>query len=499
MLRRIRRVVAMLFFTLLTLLFLDFTGTIHIWFGWLAKVQLVPAILAVNVGVIAGLVVLTLLFGRLYCSVICPLGVMQDGVSHLSARRKKKKHRFRYAKPLTWLRYGVLTLFVAALVGGVSVIASLLDPYAVYGRMATNLFAPLYRLGNNLLAFFAEKADSYMFYTTDVWLKSGISLGIAVAMLVVVAVLSWRRGRTYCHTICPVGTLLGVISRISIFRPAFNNKCVKCGACERNCKSSCIDARHMSIDRSRCVSCFNCIESCKFGAMTFTASRANNNPAKENTVVENSAENQPRRKFLSLIGFLALAKGVKAQQMHVDGGLAEIEEKKIPVRNTPIVPPGAQSLHNLNRHCTACQLCISACPHNVLRPSSKLTSLMQPEMSYERGYCRPECTECAQVCPAGAIKKISKADKAGLSIGQAVWIKENCVVNTDDIKCDSCERHCPTGAIMKIARDPADEKSLKIPVVDKEICIGCGACEHYCPARPFSAIYVEGNTRHHAI
>jgi ferredoxin len=196
---------------------------------------------------------------------------------------------------------------------------------------------------------------------------------------------------------------------------------------------------------------------------------------------------------------MIFANTIKAQEQKVDGGLADILDKKIPERKTPIVPPGAVSAKNMKDHCTACQLCVSACPNNILRPSGKLATFMQPEMSYERGYCRPECVECSQVCPTGAIKPITTADKSALAIGTAVWIKDNCVVNTDNVQCDNCAHHCPTGAITMIACDPDDKNSLKIPVVDKENCIGCGACENLCPARPFSAIYVEGNVRHHLI
>jgi formate hydrogenlyase subunit 6/NADH:ubiquinone oxidoreductase subunit I len=123
---------------------------------------------------------------------------------------------------------------------------------------------------------------------------------------------------------------------------------------------------------------------------------------------------------------------------------------------------------------------------------------MQPEMSYERGYCRPECVECSSVCPTGAIKSITTADKSAISIGNAVWIKENCVVNSDKVQCHGCESHCPTGAVT-LVEDAGSGNKLKIPVIDKERCIGCGACEYYCPARPLSAIYVEGNVIHHSI
>ena len=181
------------------------------------------------------------------------------------------------------------------------------------------------------------------------------------------------------------------------------------------------------------------------------------------------------------------------------GGLAAIEEKKIPERATAITPPGSMSARNFAQHCTACQLCVSVCPNQVLRPSSDLTRLMQPEMSYERGYCRPECTKCAEVCPAGAIRPITKADKSAIQIGHAVWIKENCICITDDVECGNCARHCPVGAIQMVASDPENPESRKIPVVNTERCIGCGACENLCPSRPFSAIYVEGHIMHRTV
>ena len=503
MLRKARRIIAAIVFLLVTLLFLDFTGTLHLWFGWLVKIQLVPAILAVNIVVLTVLALVTFLFGRVYCSVICPLGIMQDGISNISGRRRGKKNRFRYSKPKKWLRYGFLALFIIGLIAGVSVIVSLFDPYANFGRIASNLLAPLYRLGNNLLVWVAERVDSYMFYPTEVWIKSWAVFGVSAVVLTIIGILSWKNGRIYCNVVCPVGTFLGFISRFSIFRPAFiKDKCKKCGLCEKNCKSSCIDSKNLTIDQSRCVPCFNCIDKCKFGGIKYTSRKKVQTAKKEKEATTGKSDmtyDESRRNFLSLIGMMTIAGTVQAQKLHVDGGLAVIEDKKVPVRKTPVIPPGAQSLRNLNSHCTACQLCVSACPNNVLRPSEKLATFMQPEMSFERGFCRPECTECSNVCPNKAIIPISAAEKTAISIGQAVWIKENCVVTTNHLQCESCERHCPTGAIHLVAIDPSDAASLKVPVVFNELCIGCGACEHHCPARPFSAIYVEGNVRHHTV
>lgn len=502
MLRTIRLTAAIVCFTFITLLFLDFTGTLHAWFGWLAKIQLLPALLALNVGVVLFLIALTLIFGRIYCSVICPLGVFQDVVSWISGKRKK--NRFRYSPALKWLRYGVLVVFIIAMVAGLNALAILVAPYSAYGRMASSLLAPLWQWGNNLLAYFAERADSYAFYEVDVWMKSLSTLAIAVVTFIVLFVLAWRNGRTYCNTICPVGTVLGFISKFSLFKPMIDtSKCNGCGLCARNCKASCINAKTHEIDYSRCVVCMDCIGKCKKGAIGYVrrtpkAETAATEIPKVASVTAEQVDNA-RRTFLSASAILATTTVMKAQEKNVDGGLATIEDKKIPKRENPIFPPGALSARNFAQHCTACQLCVSVCPNQVLRPSSNLMTLMQPEMSYERGYCRPECTKCSEVCPAGAIKPIDIADKSATQIGHAIWIKENCVPLTDGMSCGNCARHCPTGAIQMVPSDPNQSDSLQIPIVNIERCIGCGACENLCPSRPFSAIYVTGHQMHRVV
>ena len=594
MLRKIRITLAAICFVAVTLLFLDFTGTLHLWFGWLAKIQFLPAVLALNFVVIAILLVLTLLFGRIYCSVICPLGIFQDCVSNLSSRRKGKKARFSYSKEIKWLRYGVLVLFVIALVAGLNALVALLAPYSAYGRMVQSLLAPVWQWGNNLLAWIAERQDSYAFVTKDVWLKSLPTLIVAAVTFVVVVVLAWRNGRTYCNTICPVGTTLSFFSRFAMFHPVIDkSKCKSCHACERKCKAACIDVDNHKIDYSRCVDCFDCIDSCRLGAlkyrfawgrgvgsgstgaktpqnapvgskMTSDGSKNGQNrssaaptPVAEPVVRQGSptvscirstchkvaepvvrqgsptaevtdngkgvstidatspvaepveATDKGRRAFL--VGGAAVIGGsllssipMRAEEEEIkdkkrDGGFAEVLPKKAPNRKTPITPFGSESVEKFYKHCTACQLCVTVCPNNVLRPSSRLEHLMQPEMSFEKGYCRPECVKCSEVCPAGAILKITPEEKTEWKVGTAGVDYDLCVVNRDGVSCGNCAHHCPVGAIRMVRKNPDDEKSPRIPSVNEEKCIGCGACENLCPSRPISAITVNGYSVHHNV
>lgn len=500
MLRRIRTILALVVFVLITLLFLDVTGTLHKYFGWLASIQFWPALLALHVGVVALLVVLTLVFGRIYCSVICPLGVMQDIISRLHGIRKK--NRFTYSKEKRWLRYGVLVVFVASALAGVNAVVSLLAPYSSYGRIASSLMKPVYETGNNVLAAIAEHLDSYAFYSVDVWMKSLPTLIIASVTLVVIAVLAWRGGRTYCNTVCPVGTILSFLARFSWLKVRIDgSKCVNCGLCTKNCKASAIDFKNHKIDYSRCVVCGDCIDKCNKGAISLSHSlpRRDEQRQASQSSPTGGVEGAGRRSFLLGLAVASTAAALAQEKKKVDGGLAAIEDKIAPKRLTPLTPPGSLSAQHFAQHCTACQLCVSTCPNGVLRPSTGLSTFMQPTMSYERGYCRPECTKCGEVCPTGAIKPITRAQKSATQIGHAVWIKKNCVPLTDGVECGNCARHCPTGAITMVPLDPNDEHSLKIPAVNEARCIGCGACENLCPARPFSAIYVEGHEVHREV
>ena len=474
MLKKLRIALAAIFFTGITLLL---AGIGAGWWGWMAKVQFLPAVMRtlgsatlLNLAVVIGILVLTLLLGRLYCSVICPLGIWQDIVNWISSRRKGKKRRFHYQKEKTWLRDAVWVLFVAALFADLQVFIALLAPYSAYGRIVRSILDPV-GMGWAVVA-------------------------IAAVTLVITGLLAWMGGRTYCNTICPVGTTLGIFSRFQLFGPAIDSdKCTGCKSCERQCKASCIDIEHKKIDYSRCVDCFECIDDCKFGAMRFGntwKARKTQAREEEKTPAPQASVDSSKRAFLTGTAVALGAVTLHAQEQKLDGGLAALEAKKKPERTERIVPAGAQSLQNFYERCTACQLCVSTCPNEVLRPSTDLQHLMQPESSYEKGYCRPECTKCSEVCPAGAILPITPEEKTAIHIGTAVVDYDLCVVNRDGVSCGNCARHCPAEAIKMVPIDPNDRYSLRTPAVLEDKCIGCGACEYLCPSRPFSAIHVNG-------
>ena len=489
-LHNVRIGLAVTMFVLINLLFLGVGWGVTQHIAWAAKIQFLPALLALNYGVLAVLIILTLIFGRLYCSVICPLGVMQDVFGFFG--KKAKKNRYSHSPEKRWLRYSVFAVFAVCLIIGFAPVTTLLAPYSAYGRVVNSLFRPLYDLLGNGMAAIESNYDSYLFTEVQLWMRSVTTFVIALLTLIILGILAWRNGRTYCNTVCPVGTMLSFFSRFSMLRVQLDkSKCKNCSLCEKNCKTSAIDFKAGTVDYSRCVSCGDCLTKCKHDALHYkTALRTDSS--------QNTADTPDigKRAFVTGAAVAVGAAALAETKIKVDGGLAVIEDKIAPHRETPVTPPGSVSAYNMNRHCTACQLCVSACPNNVLRPSTDPMHLMQPVMSFERGYCRPECTHCSEVCPTGAIQKITREQKTAIHVGHAVWLEPNCIPVTNGDSCGLCAKHCPVWAIAMEDRE-INGRIVSVPVVDAEKCIGCGKCENLCPARPFSAIIVEGNTMHH--
>lgn len=467
MLRKIRIALAGVFFIGITLLFI---GIGQQWWGWMAKLQFLPSCLALNVAVIVGILLFTVLFGRVYCSVICPLGVFQDCVNRLSSKRKGKSRRFKFHKENRALRDLALALFLLALMFDVQWFVVLLAPYSAYGRMVRAVVDP----------------------------SSTAAVTVAAVTFAVIFLFAWVWGREWCNSICPVGTVLSLFSRFSLFRPVIDeDKCVHCHECERKCKASCIDSFDGIIDRSRCVDCFDCIADCKAGAIKYRFYPSLRKKKEEPESSGNlTGEGGGRRSFIATAAFMGgAALAAKAQEKHLDGGLAEVVPKREPVRTERLVPFGAGSVKDFYDRCTGCQLCVSACPNGVLRPSTDLQHLMQPYMGYEKGWCRPECTACSDVCPTGAIIPVEKEMKLVMSIGKAAVNLDLCIAAKGEDSCGNCARHCPVGAILMVRNPDAPER--KIPTLIEQDCTGCGACEFLCPSRPVSAITVNGCSVHY--
>ena len=461
MAKKIRIAAATVFFICITLLLV---GIAEQWFGWMAKLQFLPACLALNVAVIVGILLLTLVVGRIYCSVICPMGVFQDIIIWIRRKTGGKKFKYSYKKENKLVRYAIWLIFIACIIAGLQVIVALLAPYSAYGRIVNSIVAP------------------------HGWLVPVI----AALTLVFVVWLAWSSGREYCNTICPVGTTLGLVSRFALFRPVIDKSmCVDCHACERACKSHCIDVENRKVDTSRCVDCFDCIDHCKLGALKyrFAYGEVARKPMHSDT-------DAGRRAFIAGSVLAASSLTLGAQERKLDGGLAAVLDKKAPKREQRITPPGSDGERNFYDHCTACQLCVANCPNEVLRPSTDLGHMMQPKMDFDRGFCRPECTTCSELCPAGAIKPSSVEQKTFIHIGRAVVDLDLCLANSGDVSCGSCAAHCPMGAISMVRKIKGDVSSALIPTVIEDRCIGCGKCEFLCPSRPFSAIHVEGLKKH---
>lgn len=466
MLRKIRIAAAALFFAGITLLFV---GIGHQWWGWMAKLQFLPSCMALNFAAIAFVLLLTLVFGRIYCSVICPMGVFQDLVIrvHKLLSPKGRKPKRHFVKEPRIVRYGVLALVIVTALTFSQLLLTVLAPYSAYGRMVRSI----------------------------VGLSRGESLApalliTAAATLVVICVCAWIWGRGWCNTVCPVGSVLGLVSRFSLFKVSIDqSQCVSCRKCEKGCKSSCIDIDTHTIDHSRCVDCFDCLDSCPKGGIKFRFSL----PRKAKTGPVTESVDKGRRAFMATTALVGSSLALGAQNKRLDGGLADVIDKTSPERSERLVPFGAESVKDFYDRCTACQLCVSNCPNGVLRPSTDIGHFLQPQMGYEKGWCRPECTTCSQVCPAGAIRPLKAEEKLTHKIGTAKVNLSLCLAAKDEAGCGNCSRHCPVGAVRMIQTDGYHRS---IPVVAEAQCIGCGACEYLCPARPISAITVDGISVH---
>ena len=477
LLRRLRVIISLLFFLVIFFCFVNVYHFAGSWWSLPLAWQLIPAILAGSVAVIVVLLLLTLLFGRIYCSTLCPLGTYQDIVRRVAGIFKSKKTRWmNYSKPHNMVRYLILFVSVAVAILGSSALLLWLDPYSNFGRMAANLFGPAVIFSGNELSSVLSgiPAHGYHTFTTS-------AIIAALVFFIIITVFSALRGRLYCNLICPVGSFLGLIAKYSLFKLQLDSgHCTRCSLCSKHCKAQCIDVESQEIDHSRCVQCYNCAISCKLNGISYKFRYKGKQP--KQAVKPNAG----RRFFLGTLGGIAAAGAAGSLLPPLRN--ASVNEKAL-------CPPGSQGVAHLKTHCTACHACIANCPSHVLRPAIGeygIDGFTMPVLDFNRSYCNYECTRCSEICPNGAIHAISREEKAVIQIGKAKFLPKRCVVVCHETDCGACDEHCPTNAITMINF----RNGLKLPKVNRDLCIGCGACEYICPARPEKAIFVVANPVH---
>ena len=433
---------------------------------------------------ILGLVLLlpTLFLGRFFCNWICPYGTLHQFTRFLFGGRDEQRsidsNRFRNLQQLKYLI--LLAMVVAALFGSLQI--GLLDPICLFHRSMTTAILP----GLNLLlpdTFYVKQ-----FYHAGAWLI-GLILFFFVGMNVIIP-------RFFCRVVCPLGAFLGYLSRFSMWRIERDpNRCIDCDACLKNCQGA--SDPHTQLRKSECFVCFNCIDDCPVDAISFSFM-----PNRDHEV---TGVPLPGRRAA-----LASVLGVAGYAVARASGASDANFNKMVIR-----PPGSVEEDGFLERCIKCDQCIRACPTNVLQPTlleAGLEGIWTPILNMKIGYCELNCTLCGQVCPTGAIQRISIEEKTGrgdfeeqgpVKLGTAFYDHGRCLPWSMETPCVVCEEVCPTSPKAIYSREVTIRKrdggniTLRRPYVDPALCIGCGICEHECPVKDYAAIRVTaiGETR----
>ena len=475
---------------IVTAIFLDITNIIPpSWSSVIFTLQFAPALLkTITIGGFAVVGVLfvslfTVFFGRIYCSHLCPLGALQDFIIWIM--KKNYKHRkFPFQQTNFLIHYLTTILVMISVIGGSAVFLDLFEPFSNYGRMLSVVVRPLIIDVNNVFALGFSSTNMFGIVEIANQKMTVWNIVFPIAFLLMIIGLTVWRGRLFCNLLCPVGGILSVLSRISLYKITIHqHDCIDCGLCERVCRVQCIDSKKRSVDFAACVGCFDCIDSCPTGGMEYTT--------RSQTELTDKEGADRRTMLLSLSTTLFASTGIQKIADSTKTTSSAYTDAKI----KPIVPPGGIAQERFANLCTACHHCINSCPTHVLQSSFLeygFAGILQPRMDYNISYCNYDCTICGEVCPTGAIQHLLPQAKKLVQLGKVTFVKEDCIVEIKKKDCGACSEHCPTKAVKMVPY----ENKLFIPQIENEYCVGCGACEHACPTTPRKAIFVTPNSVH---
>jgi len=431
---------------------------------------------------------LTLIFGRVFCSWICPMGSLLDIFQRFLPAKPVKKIAFPEVK-----NHIMIVSLIAALFG--LQLAGYVDPFAILFRGLTFVIDPV--LNISVTGFF-----DYLYLNAPEWLSSVsepvyqflkkillpyqrtifVTTGISFIILFAVFLLEMIERRFWCKKICPLGALLSFISRFSIFRRFPKKLCTTCKSCEPHCRMGAFDDQGHHLD-NQCSRCLECYQICPQDRVKFSFKLFHK---------KGVSPNISRRHFVgsTIIGaVLPFINAVDAQH-------------KIP--NPYLLrPPGALKEDKFQDICIRCGECMKVCITNALQPTlleTGWTGLFSPRLIPRLGYCEFNCNLCGQVCPTGAIQRLSRDQKHHTVIGKAVFDKNRCLPYAKHTACIVCEEHCPVynkaiqyKTVFVKDKDGQDIE-IKQPYVIEDRCIGCGICENKCPLPGEAAIRVRVST-----
>jgi MauM/NapG family ferredoxin protein len=437
--------------------------------------------------VLAGItLLLTVLFGRVWCGWLCPLGTALEWLRPRRVRHKAPPEKWRAIKVVL-----LLVILFAAVLGNQTLIV--LDPITILNRTLAAAIWPAARYG-------VVGVEAFLYQFPPLWgpLDAihallvqplvqevqpvfGLSLLIALFFVGLVA-LNWWAERFWCRYLCPLGGLLGLLSRLSLVRREVGDECAQCARCSHQCPTGTIDpGENYRSDPAECIVCFDCLTDCRREGIGFRWQLPRWRPARGQDY------DPTRRQVLAAMG--ASVVGV---------ALAGVEPITLRQPATMIRPPGAD-LTDFSALCIRCGACVRVCPTQGLQPSlfeGGVQNVLTPRLVPRLGYCSFSCNACGQVCPTGAIPPLEVDEKQQTVMGLARIDRDRCLPWAYDVPCIVCEESCPVAdkAIaleeVEVVNARGETVLLQQPRVLKELCIGCGICEYHCPMGGEAAVRV---------